>query len=375
MSFSIFSFLTSLFISTLLIGGLNIYFKRSSLLLLFRPEVFLIILICPLFRLLFAIELPFTKVIETKTFYPELYSLFTDYIVGDIEYSLLKILLLCWGLGAIISFVKIVFRYYKLVISFRHIPICNNTLETHLVNRLFIERGIKVKKIKILKTSGVKEPMIYGIFPTIVLPSIPLSEKELENIIAHELGHYLHGDIIFKWLLEGGCALYWWFSPIRSLNKYIYYMMEIRADHFAVKYKSKSEKIEYMEVLLKVCKMKVNKESLQTTSLFSYGDNGTMKKRFNTIYYKAKKPSILKMLVAGIVTCTVMLASYSFVIQPKYEVPSTDQDAFDVTPDAFYWIINDEGGYDLYSNTKEFIGWSFTIPDELDTIPIKGGLK
>ena len=62
---------------------------------------------------------------------------------------------------------------------------------------------------------GIPSPCLFGLFK----PSIYLTERAAEDdararqIIAHELTHYRHGDMIWA-LLRSVCLVVWWFNPL-----------------------------------------------------------------------------------------------------------------------------------------------------------------
>lgn len=377
MNFSIFTYLTSFFISAILIWGLNLYVKSHSKIVAYWPSALLIMFFIPILRLLVAIELPFAHVVESRIIYPALYNLFFDNIMEIENFTVANVLIASWLLGAMLLFIKEIIQYRKAVNFFACIPICNNTIETQLVHDILLSRGYKDKIIRVIRTSCTMEPMIFGFRPIIVLPDQQLNKSELKKIIAHELGHYFHGDLVFKWFLEVVCILYWWFPPIRILKKNIYCIMEIRADQFVLNGQDKLEHIAYMEILLKICRRKQQngQKTLLTMPLFSYGDNTTIKRSFDAITNMEQKPQIKSQSLAiAIVASGLLLFSYGFVLQPEYNTPPTDQDCFQITAVDFYWIKNDNGGYDLYNINGQFMGWVPNIQDDLSDIPIRDKL-
>lgn len=378
MNFSIFTFLMSFLIAAVLISSLNIWLKRSLYVITYWPGVLLAILLLPLFRLLVAVEFPFTHEVTSDTVYPVIYKLLTSSAMSVAGYSLsvMIIFVMVWLLGAALCLAKEINQYRKVVVSFRHISPLRNTKETDMVNEILLSRGSRRKDVRVIRTSCVVEPMIYGVIhPIIVLPDQQLDNRELKEIISHELGHYLHGDLMLKWGLEGICALYWWFPLIRLLKKNMYYIMEIRADRFAIGGQSQQKRIDYMGTLLKICQQKQNQIQVMPIAipLFTYGDNSMIKQRFQAIIHmelRSAAKSKYRSIVLAIIVCVAIFISYTFVLQPRYEMPPTDSDAFEIDADTFYWIPNVDSGYDLYSIDGEHMGWVLEIQGDLIKIPI-----
>lgn len=106
------------------------------------------------------------------------------------------------------------FRFARVVRSFRKI----SSGAVHSSLRKLTKRAGLRRRIRLLQTSQLSEPIAFGIFNwTIVVPDsvqTRLDSRELEAMLAHELAHLVRGDA--RWLLVGrllcGCL------PLQPLN-------------------------------------------------------------------------------------------------------------------------------------------------------------
>lgn len=87
-----------------------------------------------------------------------------------------------------------------------------------LLRSLCRKRHIQ-KQIRLCESTAVQSPSIDGIWhPVIYLDSQSYSRSEMETILTHELTHFLHGDLVQRWLLQLMSVVYW-FHPLFSTGK------------------------------------------------------------------------------------------------------------------------------------------------------------
>ena len=87
-----------------------------------------------------------------------------------------------------------------------------------LLRSLCRKRHIQ-KQIRLCESTAVQSPSIDGIWhPVIYLDSQSYSWSEMETILTHELTHFLHGDLVQRWLLQLLSVVYW-FHPLFSTGK------------------------------------------------------------------------------------------------------------------------------------------------------------
>ena len=86
------------------------------------------------------------------------------------------------------------------------------------------------------------------------MPSIVLDDEALYYILEHEIAHYYHGDLLFKFLMEAGKAVWWWNPLLYFVKSQISVLMEINADTKVTEKLDDYGKISYLQCLLKMAK-------------------------------------------------------------------------------------------------------------------------
>ena len=67
--------------------------------------------------------------------------------------------------------------------------------------------------VSIYTNSMVSSPLLIGFFhPCIILPSEEIQDIDLQNTIHHELIHFIHKDMFYKWLVQLTICIHW-FNP------------------------------------------------------------------------------------------------------------------------------------------------------------------
>ncbi|MFT8350652.1 M56 family metallopeptidase [Clostridium saccharoperbutylacetonicum] len=91
---------------------------------------------------------------------------------------------------------------------------------------------LKIKKNILLKVSDhTSVPLGIGILnPSIILPKINYTEKEIEWILKHELMHFKQKDLIYKFLVMIVTSIYWFNPLIYVMNTYINIECELSCD-------------------------------------------------------------------------------------------------------------------------------------------------
>ncbi len=96
---------------------------------------------------------------------------------------------------------------------------CCEVSDINLLNRLAQygeDVGVKVP-VELYVNSCVSSPLLTGFFrPCIVLPTADWSDSYLRYAILHELTHYRHRDMFYKWLVQITLCLHW-FNPFVHL--------------------------------------------------------------------------------------------------------------------------------------------------------------
>lgn len=121
-------------------------------------------------------------------------------------------------------------------------------------NSLFdeVERELKIKrKIRVRLSRDTDSPMLVGtLFPIIYIPIKSVDAKAIKMIFRHELTHYKHGDLLYKWLTLFVNAVHW-FNPFAYLlSANVNQSCEVACDMAVIKNMSDGERQFYMETIL-----------------------------------------------------------------------------------------------------------------------------
>lgn len=380
MNISLFTIINSIIFTIILIVSLLFLLNHKSILLNCRPTILIIVMSLPIVRLLFAVEFPISFEVTSDIIYPAIYNVLKQevFYISSISFTLSHILIAVWLIGAFYHIAFEIHSYRSIIYSFRHFKILRNTPETLVLERILKNSGTKyITNITIIKTSCITEPMIFGLRkPTIVLPEYKFTSSEIDQILTHEISHLLNHDILTKWILEIVCSLYWWFYPVKRLKQSIYNIMEIRADHAVISNSTRDNKLSYMQLLLRICKLKSLSNTGANFAFFSFGDNETMKLRFEIIAQCQKNKR--KSYDSGILCFFIFLITFSFlfILQPEYSDPEKNKTFELVEEDSiqYYIITNASGGFDLYNIDGTYWGWMSEIPEEFKNISVQEGV-
>lgn len=115
-----------------------------------------------------------------------------------------------------------------------------------------VKRELKIKrKIKVRISKDTYSPMLVGtLFPIIYVPINVTDEKAVKMIFRHELTHYKHGDLLYKWLTLFVNAVHW-FNPFAYLlSANVNQSCEVACDMAVIKNMNDDDRQLYMETIL-----------------------------------------------------------------------------------------------------------------------------
>ncbi len=160
------------------------------------------------------------------------------------------------------------------------------------------------RKITVVKSHKISSPLMTGLFkPTLILPEIKMTERQMKFVIAHEMVHHKRRDIFCKWFVCLVKCIHW-FNPI------VYYMArqieiecEISCDLAVTEYMNKDEKIGYADTILELVSAGAKNFPL-TTGVAT--NNGFLKRRIRAIAKRQKRGKVIKLLsITAAVVCLI----------------------------------------------------------------------
>ena len=160
------------------------------------------------------------------------------------------------------------------------------------------------KKITVMRSGMTISPLMTGLFnPTLVLPETPMTEDQLEFVLAHEMMHLKRKDILYKWIVCFVKCVHWFNPVIYFAARQIDIECEISCDIGATESMKREEKKAYVDTVLTLISAR-SKRLPFTTGMA--GSKKTMKKRILSIAKERQRGKIIKILsVTALAICLV----------------------------------------------------------------------
>lgn len=189
------------------------------------------------------------------------------------------------------------------------------------------------KRVRMACSSYVATPMFIGALrPVIVLPQLAYirngMDRELRNILSHELTHYRRKDVLYKWLVVTVTSLHW-FNPLMLLiRKEISRVCELSCDEAVISGMSADKKQFYGNTLLALSANRKLPSGILATTLCE--DKKELKERLISIMRYKKKSAwavaltlVLALLLAGCAAALGAATSPSSEVAPENSAQTT----------------------------------------------------
>lgn len=326
----------------------------------------LIIIIGAALRCFVPIDIPvFTRVIQHEGWLAKLDAgLRTPIIYGHI--TPLAIILGVWIIGTLIASFTTIWSYRTHMDKVRsYLPSENPAI---LSAAEAAARKLQLPVPTVCPISKGKSPSIQGLrHPVILILENVYSEEDYRYVFYHELMHWKEHDMWIKLLVCALNCIFWWNPCSYLLRINLNRTLELRCDQSVSRLLQYPEKLEYIEVLKKTFNSLPTKRKRFRLGSFTISEFAACPKKFcrnpkkhitvkradlimNTSYQK--KYNRVIPVVTLIIMTIVFVFSYSFIIQPYYDVPK-DEIEVDMYTDEFsssnsYLVQNDDGTYTIY---------------------------
>lgn len=326
----------------------------------------LIIIIGAALRCFVPIDIPvFTRVIQHEGWLAKLDTgLRTPIIYGHI--TPLAIILGVWIIGTLIASFTTIWSYRTHMDKVRsYLPSENPAI---LSAAEAAARKLQLPVPTVCPISKGKSPSIQGLrHPVILIPENVYSEEDYRYVFYHELMHWKEHDMWIKLLVCALNCIFWWNPCSYLLRINLNRTLELRCDQSVSRLLQYPEKLEYIEVLKKTFNSLPTKRKRFRLGSFTISEFAASPKKFcrnpkkhitvkradlimNTSYQK--KYNRVIPVVTLIIMTIVFVFSYSFIIQPHYDVPKdeivTDKVTEEVSAENSYLVKNPDGTYTLY---------------------------
>lgn len=250
-----------------------------------------------------------------------------DNVKGNIiradSFSLAKIIVVIWIVGAFILFCVRIWQYHFLKKRYMAESIeCSDSFVLNCRDRVCAELGTQKKiPVRMFKTNSttLNSPMLFGYFNTVLLlPYIQYEAQELEAIMRHELTHYRLKDLWYKFFVMMVCDIYWFNPILRLMEKMAFHDVEFVCDKCATASLDLEAKKGYSSTILKT--MSGNKGANTVFATRFAGNKRSAKERFEHIFGTHSAGAGMIFLCVLLVAVVVGVIGVSFSISEKEDV-------------------------------------------------------
>jgi len=179
----------------------------------------------------------------------------SDVYHGDVDHSrylrdLFNQYVFClWIIGVIIAFTINMAGYF----CFSKYLKQENKPATEEQNKIFIALVDGRYQVRLVRNRFVTTPMLIGIRrPCIIIPDIKFEEKQLQNILLHEISHLRRFDIAVKWLTMITTSIHWFNPLVYVMKKEMNRACELACDETVIRNFNSTEKQAYGDTLISV---------------------------------------------------------------------------------------------------------------------------
>lgn len=337
--------------------------KRIVLNLVGTVPLVLMAAVCIL-RLFVCFDLPFTQCIISYRWVANFVDGLTSPIfsVGAFGFSIVRIALAVWLIGALISGSIAIFSSIRAQAQ----CFCKNVPAESAVVVLADEFFEQEKKpgIKICRNPYISEPMVYDVFhPTIVLPMYDIDAAELPFVLAHEIYHITHHDLQIKLGAEILKTVFWWNPCSWLFAKELNHILELRNDGELIEGRAEVYRCDYASAIVSIAK-KANAYCGNEVSGYGMYCGFVSKKKSEVVSQRVnlvmnyRQRSKVNVAVTYLLIVALFLASHAVVIQPGWQPdPEKYGETFSMDEETIansYFIEKENGMYQLIVNGQDF---------------------
>lgn len=358
MQVTFFSFVMSILWSSIIIISISLFRKKRFFIQQFGIASILFVYFLGMIRVLFPVDLPFSKGIYDKGFFSHFYAVFylKKIRIAIIDISLWEVFLFTWFAIAFFLLIRLWIDYKDAISDISafeeyDVEYCKKTLAKV---KSVTKKNIN---IKVLCSDKINVPIGIGIVnKVIILPKERYDPDMLYYILLHEYTHFINRDLLTKFLIKMSCCIFWWNPVVYLLKKDLEQTLEMKCDLSVTDKMNKSEKVQYLKSILYILENIEGAIESQYNAVGLIAEKDNVVERFQMVVHRYSSGGgwILKIglfMFAGM----LMVCSYLFVVQPSYDAPQKDIEEapgiLEVTSDNSY-ILTENGKYFLISETE-----------------------
>ena len=357
MSVTVFSFVMSVLFSALFIVAIHMLRNQPLFLHSFGVHtIFGLYALC-LFRTVVVLELPFTVSIGLNNMFSTGFETVwaAQISVGDSQIRVLPALRGIWTVVSVTLIVQFLWKSWKVSRKAEWYSTNKDSRAERVLERVKNESW-RMPAVSVCICPTLDIPMGTGLFRhRICLPEHEYTQEEMYYILKHEYTHFCNRDLTVKFLVHLFCCVFWWNPAVYLLKKDISQILEIKCDIRATEKFSKRERLEYLLTIVRVLERAESTGRTQppmlSTGLASRKNQGDTRERFRMITAVPRSISKLCQGAFWTLAVTLVVLSYSFVLQPAFDPPVeeiyTDETAYEVVIENGYIQQKQDGSFDL----------------------------
>ena len=352
---SFYTILMAFLTSTVLFSLSCIFFSSSKRILNVGYKTIAFISFLSILRLVVPIDFDFTAILPMNELAKQISFFICQHRIAffSIRLSIWDILLVIWLIGILFQLI-LYWRQYKqidriVIQTGKNVSYHSNYMTAF--QSIQISYGIS-QQLPVYEIPMLSSPMLFSIRnPRILLPAENnYSDDDLYFIFRHEMTHFLHHDLLYKFFFQLLFIVYWW-NPLKYiLKRQVNNLLEINVDSSLTQ--NFEDAIPYMECLIKIKKQCAvsNKNYFDSCTLsISNIKEGSLEKRFQLLAHPSKQPHRFSGIFI-LISISIFLSSYFVTWEPlPVDNSSTmNEQDFILTEENAYAILNEDGTYDIY---------------------------
>ena len=365
MSVTVFSFVMSVLFSALFIVAIHMLRNQPLFLHSFGVHtIFGLYALC-LFRTVVVLELPFTVSIGLNNMFSTGFETVwaAQISVGDSQIRVLPALCGIWTVVSVTLIVQFLWKSWKVSRKAEWYSTNKDPRAERVLDRVKNESW-RMPAVSVCICPTLDIPMGTGLFRhRICLPEHEYTQEEMYYILKHEYTHFCNRDLTVKFLVHLFCCVFWWNPAVYLLKKDISQILEIKCDIRATEKFSKRERLEYLLTIVRVLERAESSGRTQppmlSTGLASRKNQGDTRERFRMITAVPRSISRLCQSAFWTLAVTLVVLSYSFVLQPAFDPPVediyTDSSVVEIDTTNSYITKDQSGNYFMVIQSGEKI--------------------
>lgn len=227
--------------------------------------------------------------------------------------------------------------------------------------------------VQVIASPHATTPLIMGLWnPIVVLPDIPLSEKELAMILSHELVHLKRGDLFIKLIVFAANAIHWFNPAAYTLNRQISMFCELSCDEKVVQHMDIEGRKSYDETLLSMLEYGVMRKNVICTSSLCNPKKHMKRRLINLMNEKKMNKPVLVLSLASAIALLGGGGAAAYAAGSVPKIPTDKQVAgFNVTveyPDGRIESFDKDGNRVAAKSKESYTPKKLTAEEITDRI-------